>query len=341
MTRQAAHVRPSFAHLLHLSDELGVFEHASYDEPRREHGYCVDDVARALVVTCREPDPDPAQRHLVDVCLAFVLAAIAPDGCCRNRRDSTGAWTDEPTVEDCWGRALWGLGYAAVHAPTDALRDAARAGFDVAARGRSPHRHAMAFAALGAGELLLAEPTHVGALALLIDAVAVVDGPGTDEKWPWPEPRLRYANGSVAEAVLVAGMALDDPRLVDRGLELLSFLVRTETYHGHLSVTPVVGRGPTDARPAYDQQPIEVAAIADAGARAFVASRDDRWLRAVDLAWAWFCGVNDTATVMVDHATGAGYDGLQPLGRNENRGAESTLAALGTAQQALLPVAAR
>ena len=33
-------------------------------------------------------------------------------------------------------------------------------------------------------------------------------------------------------------------------------------------------------------------------------------------------------------STGAGFDGLEPGGRNENRGAESTLAALGTAQHA-------
>ena len=51
-------------------------------------------------------------------------------------------------------------------------------------------------------------------------------------------------------------------------------------------------------------------------------------------AWAWFEGDNDSATVMYDYATGAGFDGLERDGRNENRGAESTLAALSTYQQA-------
>jgi hypothetical protein len=37
---------------------------------------------------------------------------------------------------------------------------------------------------------------------------------------------------------------------------------------------------------------------------------------------------------MIDENTGAGFDGLQRDGRNENRGAESTLAALSTHQQA-------
>jgi hypothetical protein len=37
---------------------------------------------------------------------------------------------------------------------------------------------------------------------------------------------------------------------------------------------------------------------------------------------------------MFDPGTGGGYDGLERHGRNENQGAESTLAMLSTAQQA-------
>jgi hypothetical protein len=52
------------------------------------------------------------------------------------------------------------------------------------------------------------------------------------------------------------------------------------------------------------------------------------------MAWAWFRGDNDSEISMVDTETGAGFDGLEASGRNENRGAESTLAALSTWQQA-------
>jgi hypothetical protein len=37
---------------------------------------------------------------------------------------------------------------------------------------------------------------------------------------------------------------------------------------------------------------------------------------------------------MHDPTTGGGFDGLEPGGRNENQGAESTLALLSTLQQA-------
>ena len=61
---------------------------------------------------------------------------------------------------------------------------------------------------------------------------------------------------------------------------------------------------------------------------------DDRWRSGVRMAWAWFLGDNDTSIPMFDPQTGAGFDGLHQAARNLNQGAESTLAALSTAQHA-------
>jgi hypothetical protein len=112
------------------------------------------------------------------------------------------------------------------------------------------------------------------------------------------------------------------------------FLLRVEVHDQHLSVTPVAGRGPGELGPSFDQQPIEVAAIADACATAYRVTTDPRWLIGIILAWRWFLGDTDAGTPMFDPGTGGGYDGLQPNGPNLNRGAESTLAMLSTAQQA-------
>jgi len=76
----------------------------------------------------------------------------------------------------------------------------------------------------------------------------------------------------------------------------------------------------------------EAAAIADACHRAATITGDPTWLVGVDLAVGWFLGDNDTGVVMYDADSGGGFDGLRQVGRNENRGAESTLAALATLQ---------
>ena len=327
--------QPVFDHLERLTDDRGLFEHALHTSPRREHGYCVDDVARGLVVVCREPAPGPTASRLGRCYLAFVLDALDPSGACHNRMDVDGQWRDEAAVGDWWGRALWGLGVAATSAQTPGMRARALGGFRIAAQRRSPHVRSMAFAALGAAELLRRRPDEVAARRLLTNTLATIGEPeDEDSRWPWPEERLSYGNASIAEALIVAGDALPDAPALERGLRLLEFLLRTETRDGHLSVSPVGGRGRDEVGPAYDQQPIEVAALADACASAFRITQQSSWLAGVSLAWDWFLGNNDSATPMFDVRTGGGYDGLERGGRNLNQGAESTLAMLATAQHA-------
>lgn len=322
-----------YAHLEHLTDDRGLFEHALGDEPRIEHGYCVDDVARALLVITREPRPTPELNTMARTFLRFIDNAIASDGRAHNRMDAHGRWTDAPGVGDWWGRALWALGTSAARHPSTTVRARSLTAFLSLARQRSRDVRAMAFAAIGAGELVLAGGAAPRIRSLLMDAAAAI--PTTpDNSWGWPEPRLRYANGSLPEAMLVAGRALYDSTLEERGLSTLATLVTLESSAGHLSVTGTTGRAPKEASPQFDQQPIEPAAIADAAARAFDLTGDARWLGVVERSWAWFLGDNDSGIPMIDPATGAGFDGLQAGGRNDNRGAESTLAALSTWQQA-------
>ncbi|MDQ1724274.1 MAG: hypothetical protein QOG52_1302 [Frankiaceae bacterium] len=327
---------PSFLHLRRLTDDVGLFEHADHIEPRRDGGYCVDDVARALVVVCREPRPttDPHLAGLAELYLAFLLEAQGPDGRFRNRLGLDGQWQDAPTVEDCWGRALWGLGAAVASGLPAKQRDRAREAFWRGAAWRSPYSRSMAFAALGAAEMLRARPDDAIARKLLDDAAERIGRPRSPGPWLWPEGRLRYANAALPEVLIAAGAALDDPRHLADGLTLLEWLFAVESRDGHVSVTPVAGRGPGELSAGFDQQPIEVAALADAFARAFAVTGEPRWARAVELAAGWFLGVNDSRLVMYDVATGGGCDGLERASRNENQGAESTLAALSTMQVA-------
>jgi hypothetical protein len=206
--------------------------------------------------------------------------------------------------------------------------------FERAAQGRSTSPRAMAFAALGAAELLAVDPEHPAARKLITDYAASIAAPTGDRSWPWPEPRLTYANGVLVEAMIAAGVALDDATLRQRGLDLLAWLIDHETGDGHLSPTPVGGRGADDVRPAFDQQPIEVATLADACARAAAVDASAVWPDGVAAAAAWFQGANDTGQLMWDPETGGGFDGLLADGVNRNQGAESTLAAISTLQHA-------
>jgi len=323
---------PTLRHLARLSDSVGIFEHAKLDCPRPECGYCTDDAGRLLAVASRLA-PDPHAPVLAQVALRFLERAHLGGGWFRLRQGVDGTWTDDPHSDDAAGRALLGLGTAAARAPWPDLRDRALVLFGEAADFRSEHPRAVAYAALGAVELLQAVPTHAAARRLVSDAADSLPSPATTDAWPWPEPRLSYANALLPDAVFSAATAMGRRRTARDALHLLGWLVDQETVDGHFSFTPVGGRGRGGPQPAFDQQPIEAWAMTEACARAFAYTGDRRWAEAARHSGAWFLGDNDVGVAVFDPATGGGFDGLEPDGVNRNEGAESTLAFVGTMLQ--------
>ena len=326
-------------HLFTLTDSRGILEHANGTVPRLAHGYCTDDNARLLSFAVRDSGRTRGSDMLAHLAMRFVLDAQEPDGRVRNRMAFTRRWTDEPSTDDCWGRAVWSLGTAAARSSDALLRHRGFAAFERSARVGSPWMRAQCFAALGAAEIMGVDPTNTVARTLLADTAdriserfGILDTGGSPA-WLWPERSLTYANAVIPEVLIAAGDLLNRPRDVDRGLELLDWLFLTETHDGHLSVTPVGGRRFGDRAPGFDQQPIEVAALADAAHRAWNITGDPRWSNEFVGCQNWFLGRNDLGVEMFDRSSFGGYDGLTTSGPNLNQGAESTLAMLSTLQE--------
>jgi hypothetical protein len=322
-----------FGHLRRLTDNIGLLQHADGVVPLHRDGYSVDDVARGLVVVCREPSPSQELVALGRRYLYFLAQAQVLGGGFRDHLGYDRRWRDQPGAGDGWGCSLWALGTAAARGPTAGMREESFTRFGRGARVSSDSAQAMAFAALGAAEILDSHPGHHGALALLYRASATIGKPAADAAWPWPAPQLSYASAAIAEAVIVSGHHLGDNRLLRNGLTMLEWLMATETRDGHLSVGSPRGWGPGKRRPAADQRPVEVAALADACARAAAVTGDDVWLTGVHTSVAWFLGDNDAKIPLFDERTGGCSDGLTGAGRSRNQGAESTLAMIAALQQ--------
>lgn len=323
--------QPCFDHLHRLSGRFGVFEHALYDAPRRSLGYTTDDVARVLVVLGRESGFDLDTARLFNRCLDFVIAGRIEGGW-HNRLSRTGRWLDRRGADDAHGRALWGLGISlrkGAHPDQERISSMLVRGTDLDTP--SPRANAYALLGLTAAIPVLGDDVPSQLWRRLEVFRSRVPGPGP-APWPWPEARLAYANARIPEALIAVGTVLDDAAVTRDGLDLLDWLVETETLDGRFSFTPVGGRGPGDERPAFDQQPIEAWAMVDACARAYRATGDGTWSVRAIAAAEWFMGRNDIDAMVYDPSTGAGFDGIHPDRVNANRGAESTLAALGALQ---------
>ena len=328
---------PGFDHLTAMTEPLGLWEHALYTEPRIEHGFCTDDNARALIVICRQPDPSPELLDLLQIYVSFVEAAQLPNGGFHNRRRSDGVWEDEAGSDDSQGRAIWAIGTLARLGPTAELRKTGFAMLDEQHGFESPYLRANAFAVLGAAEALVANPKNESAREILQRCLAVIDKLSSDAgsgDWPWPEPRLTYDNARIPEALLAAGLVLNDSKRIDQALAMLDWLVTVETRDGHFSFTPVGGWALGETRPGFDQQPVEATAMSDACTRAFLATGDSRWRELVLSAAQWFFGANDVGLLIYHPDTGGSGDGLSSDSVNQNQGAESTLAGLAALQQA-------
>ncbi len=323
---------PALRHLQHMTDDTSLFEHAMGALPHRSLGYCTDDAGRGLAVAVRSSEP--GAEALAERWLTFLVQAHEGEDGFRLRMGFDRRWTGDPSSDDASGRAIFGIGVAAAVSPWGPVRREARRLFELVSGFRSNHPRATAHAVVGAAELFAADARCPSARSLVEDGLAALPRGTDDHRWPWPEPRLAYGNALLPEALIAAGHALGDGSAVDEGLRLLRWLVDEETSDGHLSVTPAAGRGPGDARPAFDQQPIEAGQLADACARAFVVTGDHGWLDPLRLCVGWFEGSNDVGVPMFDRETGGAFDGLEPAGVNENQGAESTIALVATLQHA-------
>ena len=103
-----------FEHLLQMTDSTGVIQHATYSIPNFHEGYCLDDNARALVLTVlleelgHRFDRDPAGGD--DVRGVLELCVRHHTGRFRNFLSFDRHWLEDAGSDDSVGRAAWAVG---------------------------------------------------------------------------------------------------------------------------------------------------------------------------------------------------------------------------------------
>jgi glycosyltransferase involved in cell wall biosynthesis len=326
-----------FDHLKSLTDDAGILQHATHTVPDRDHGYCTDDNARALMVTAmgREYlDTDSMGfDSLSSQYLSFLLHSFSVEkGRFRNFMTYERQWTEEVGSEDAHGRALWGLGKAVAFLDNPGQMAMSMTLFNKAMRAvenfESPR--AIAFALVGIHAYLhkFSGDSEVRRVREII-ANRLFDQfkNNATESWPWLENALNYANGKLSHALLLSGQWMQRSDMVDMGLRSLKWLLTIQTEDNHFVPIGNNGwyeKGGTKAR--FDQQPIEANAMIGACVEAFNITRDKTWIDNAVMCFNWFLGHNDLNMPLYDPKTGGCRDGLMADGINQNEGAESTLA---------------
>jgi hypothetical protein len=327
--------RPVLDHLVTMTDDVGMFQHARFDVPNRSFGYCTDDVARALMVAIeatRDRATEQIGARLVTTYLAFLYDAQLPDGWFHNFMGYDRRWQDNRGTHDSLGRAIWGLGHCIARAPRDAWRRVAREQLHAAIPHVSglPHLRSLAYSALGLAAVATAEPADARITDALRAAVAPISAAyravATPE-WRWCEEMMTYDNARLCEALIRAGVVLGDHALVREGREMLAFYAGIVVEDGMFVPIGNDGwyrRGGPRAR--FGQQPLEAAALVSASLAAHAATGDAAYQTLAGIAGDWYFGRNTHRFLMVTN--GGCRDGIDPTGVSPNMGAESTLAYL-------------
>lgn len=343
-------------HLTRMTDDTGMFQHAIFTVPNRGEGYTSDDNARALAFTVwleQMETEQPATAEAVSSnllprdsssslslslrYLSFIEHAFNPEkGKFRNFLGYDRRWNESEGSEDCHGRAVWALGTVLGRSANPGLRSAAGRLFEFSLPAvlgfRSPR--ACAYALLGIQQYLDSYPGDrdaqqirsalAGRLLAMYESVRRTD-------WKWFENILAYGNARLPQALLLAGSACADDRMVSAGLEALDWLTETQRCEIRGHFVPIGSQGfyrQSGERARFDQQPLEAAGTVSACLQAYRGTGDSRWRNEAWSAFNWFLGDNDLQLPLYDGVTGGCRDGLHPERANENQGAESTLSFL-------------
>ncbi|MEZ0114072.1 glycosyltransferase involved in cell wall biosynthesis [Catenulispora sp. EB89] len=347
--------RLKLKHLSRLTDSGGIMQFGQGMRPDPASGHCVDDVARLAIVAAGLCAEQPqalraaAPHTWLDTSLEFLQQAYDPESqAVRNMRTVDGRWLDEPHSGDHVGRLVWGLGeVASSPAVPEKFRErAVEQLMDVlpAVRGLTSLR-SMAYAVLG----LVRVPEPTPELERCVERLDAAWQDTATAEWPWFEEELTYDNARLAQALLAGGARAGDGAMAERGLIALDWYLEQvgldpagdfagnpagdsgdsgDSARGQLRLVGNLWRHKGVARPEDegDEQPLDAAAVVEAGAQAWRVTRQERYARLARRSFGWFLGDNRRGLPLYDAGSGGCRDGLRSGDTNVNQGAESTLA---------------
>ncbi|MEO8447758.1 MAG: glycosyltransferase, partial [bacterium] len=123
----------NLTHMKNLTDDTGIFQHATYSIPNPQHGYCVDDNVRALHVAVMHKINfnDETIDPYINRYMQFVYHSFNEEkGLFRNFMSYERKWLEDEGSEDSNGRVIYVLGYLIRHIKSHSILGLSKNLFD-------------------------------------------------------------------------------------------------------------------------------------------------------------------------------------------------------------------
>lgn len=323
-------------HVRRLTDDTGIVQHARYGIPNLKEGYCLDDNARALLMSLMAygQNKDPFALDCMRIYLSYIQYMQTEDGTFRNFLSFRRDFLDKEGSEDSFGRTIWALGYLLYASPKIAYREFGKELFENSRDHftKLEHLRGIADTVIGICYYLRCFPGDEPLLQLMNKlATRLTDSfhENQTEKWQWFEPSLTYDNAILPLSLFHAAEVSNNELFKDVAIKTTAFLEEVTLSKGYLSPIGSDGwyvKGGTRAM--FDQQAIDVMANVQLYFQAFKVTEEPDYIHKMFQSFLWFLGENDLRVPLYDYETGGCCDGLKKDGVNRNQGAESTLAYL-------------
>lgn len=310
-------------HLNYLTDDFSIWQHTKGPKIDRNHGYSLDDGARALLVALKVGDFDKAKIYLdfLEQSVGNGRFIIFYD---KNRKPLL-----KPCSEDALGEAYWAL--AACVANDFEKKRAEKIIQNITPRILTFNEsRGMSYVIMGAAriDLFLVE--------YFINQMAEKYQNNSARDWNWLEDELNYANAIIPLAFLTAAEALRREDLKEHGLSMLDFLNKESKLKNYPITIGNKGWYPKFGKKTiFDQQPIDAAYQVLANTKAWELTKDKKYYEEAKNFFGWFWGDNIIQMPLIGEDESC-HDGLHSQGINGNCGSESIVCYL-LAQEEIWP----
>ena len=323
----------SLEHVIRLTDDTGIVQHAKYGIPNLKKGYCVDDNSRALlmVVMAYRQNKNQDTLKLIPVYLSFIDYMQQGNGDFRNFLSFNRQFLDEYGSEDSFGRTIWALGYLLRFSPNDSFKQMGKDIFLKSVQHFSTLKtiRGAADTIIGIYNYLKSTPNDEGMINemnKLVNIITQAYKEQSAEDWKWFEPVMTYDNAIIPLSLFSAFEITGDNEVFRIAKKSAKFLESKTTKNEFF--VPIGNKGwfkKGGEISEYDQQPIDVMAMVLLYYQLFYITKEQKYMDKMFNCYLWFHGKNSLRLPLYDHETKGCCDGLEKQGINLNQGAESTL----------------
>lgn len=323
-------------HMIELSDDVGLLQHAAFGIPDRDHGYSADDVGRGLAALMTYYNQVKSDEVLptIKTYMSFLKHAQTETGHFHNFMSYDRRFLDPEGTDDTLGRVMWGLGTVVRWGPKQRLRHLAQSMMEKALPRleQLDFPRGKAYAILGFHHLL---DRYAGAsrfrwlLEKFADDLKDNFEAHCTEDWRWFEDTLTYGNAKLPESLLRAYQDTGKQELLDVAVEALDFLTKVQWNGVYFELIGNEGWYPKSGQKAtFGQQPVDAAYLVEAYLAAYQVTEEDHYLVHAQHAFEWFLGRNRLNEALYDFSDGSVADGIDSSGISANQGAESVVSFL-------------